>query len=72
MLSTKAYYQVITDNNASANKIKEIKAQAGIFDQPAPPPALPTPDTTIDGLSPEQLAQQQAAQQQQPQTQIPQ
>ena len=72
MLSTKAYYQVITDNNASANKIKEIKAQAGIFDQPTPVPQMPTPDTTIDGLSPEQLAQQQAAQQQQPQTQIPQ
>jgi len=71
MLSTKAYYQVITDNNASANKIKELKAQQGIFDAPIPPPSLDIPDTIIDGMSPEQLAQQQASQQQQsPQPQM--
>lgn len=60
--STKAYYQIIVDNNASNNKIREAKATQGIFEQ-APVAPIAVPDTVLDGTSAAELAAQQAAQQ---------
>lgn len=58
----KAYYQIAVDNNASANKIREIKAQAGIYDPVAPPAPIAVPDTVLDAQSAQMTAEQAMAQ----------
>ena len=53
--SAKAYYDMILSDKQTYNKMLEIQAQNGTIQMPTPP-QLTAPDTTIDGMSQEQIA----------------